>query len=127
MQGRDLIISRIIFQQNGKEDQSLLTHKPLQLGTTKDCDIKIEGPGNCIFAEIFVVDQELIIRNIGNNEVIYINGIILIDRIILKIGDQIEIRPGRTTKKGLELERTDLEPLIRILTPAPGAPLLFEI
>ena len=91
MQGRDLIISRIIFQQNGKEDQSLLAHKPLQLGTTKDCDIKIEGPGNCIFAEIFVVDQELIIRNIGNNEVIYINGIVLIDRIILKIGDQIEI------------------------------------
>ena len=32
-----------------------------------------------------------------------------------------------TTNKGLLLERTELDPLIRILTPAPGAPLVLEI
>ena len=63
-----MIISQIILRQKGQEAYPLVIHKPVQLGTSQNCDIKIEGPGNCIFAEIFVVDQELIIRNIGNNE-----------------------------------------------------------
>jgi len=32
-----------------------------------------------------------------------------------------------TTNNGLLLDLTELEPLIRILTPAPGAPLVLEI
>jgi len=32
-----------------------------------------------------------------------------------------------TTNKGLLLERTEFVPLIRIFTPAPGAPLVLEI
>ncbi|MAD29194.1 MAG: hypothetical protein CMP00_05945 [Woeseiaceae bacterium] len=86
-----MIISQIILRQKGKEAHPLVIHKPVQLGTSQNCDIKIEGPGNSIFAEFLVTDQELVIRNIGNSKVIYINGGILLDHMILKVGDQIEI------------------------------------
>ena len=89
MRGANLNISRIVVKNIGKVDYFSIIDLPIRLGTGKDCDIKLPGPGNSGFANLDIVDGMPFIISTKDDALILVNEHPLVDKHQIVSGDKI--------------------------------------
>ena len=90
MRGANLKISRIVLKNKGKVDYFSVTDLPILIGTGNDCDIKLPGPGNSVFANLEVVDDVLFVNSTKDDTSVLINGSHLVDKHQIVSEDKID-------------------------------------
>ena len=85
-------ISRLIIRKVGQDDdQFLIAENSITLGSNRDCDVQIPGPGNTIFSCISLSNNELSIERKEEIISIQINKSDLINKLILHDQDKIRL------------------------------------